>query len=167
MSSLDQKYIADLARRAILGESNAFAELYAATFQEQYRFSYLYLKDRYLAREALQETYIRALQNMDSLRDPKLFLPWLSFLSYQSVLNLRLERTTPYRFEDVTVRIGSRDYVIRQLLTLPFTEAEVLMMRYFDHMPIDRIANLLNLRKTAVIRYLKRGERRLSAILHD
>lgn len=167
MSSLDQKYIADLVRRAILGESNAFAELYAATFQEQYRFSYLYLKDRYLAREALQETYIRALQNMDSLRDPKLFLPWLSFLSYQSVLNLRLERTTPYRFEDVTVRIGSRDYVIRQLLTLPFTEAEVLMMRYFDHMPIDRIANLLNLRKTAVIRYLKRGERRLSAILHD
>lgn len=167
MSTLDQKYIAGLAGKAALGDSNAFAELYAATFQEQYRFSYLYLKDRFLAREALQETYIRALQGIDSLRDPKLFLPWLSFLSYQSVLSLRLERTTPYRLEDTTVRIGSREYIIRQLLTLPFTEAEVLMMRYFDHMPISRIAELLNLRKTAVVRCQKRGEHRLLAILHN
>jgi len=39
-------------------------------------------------------------------------------------------------------------------------------MRYFDHMPIRRIARLLYLRPTAVSRYLRRGEKRLRAILN-
>ena len=56
MNNLDQQYIAGLADLAVLGDSNAFAELYAATFQQQYRFSYDYLQDEYLARDALQET---------------------------------------------------------------------------------------------------------------
>ena len=59
MNNLDQQYIAGLADLAVLGDSNAFAELYAATFQQQYRFSYDYLQDEYLARDALQETYIQ------------------------------------------------------------------------------------------------------------
>ena len=36
MNNLDQQYIAGLADLAVLGDSNAFAELYAATFQQQY-----------------------------------------------------------------------------------------------------------------------------------
>ena len=39
-------------------------------------------------------------------------------------------------------------------------------MRYFDHMPIRLIARLLYLRPTAVSRYLRRGEKRLRAILN-
>ncbi len=166
MSKLDQKYLTGLTLRAASGESNAFAELYAATFQEQYRFCCAYLQDTYLAQEALQETYIQALKGIDSLQDPTLFLPFIGYLSYQSCLRIRLQRTTPVPMEEVRVSIGNQDYMLRQLLTLPFTEAEVLLMRYFDHMSIRRIAKLLGIRSTAVSHYRIRAEHRLQAILH-
>ena len=37
MSSLDYKYIAQLVLRAQAGDSDAFVELYAVTYQRQYR----------------------------------------------------------------------------------------------------------------------------------
>ena len=167
MNNLDQQYIAGLAERAATGDSNAFAELYAATFQQQYRFCYAYLQDKFLARAALQETYIQALRNLDSLQDPKLFLPWLNFLCYHCCLEYRLLKTGPTRSpEDLILLINGREYTLRQLRLLPFTEAQVLSMRYFDHMPLRRIARLLRLRTMAVPRYLTRGEKRLREILN-
>lgn len=45
METLDYKHIANLVSRAQSGDSNAFAELYAATYQRQYLYAYRYLKD--------------------------------------------------------------------------------------------------------------------------
>ena len=67
MSSLDYKYIAQLVLRAQAGDSDAFVELYAVTYQRQYHFAYRYLKDEYLAQDALQETYILALKNLSKV----------------------------------------------------------------------------------------------------
>ena len=74
MAELDYDYISTLVSRARTGDSDAFAELYAATYQKEYRFAYNYLKDEYLAQDALQETYILALKNLYTLRDSKLFI---------------------------------------------------------------------------------------------
>ena len=40
MSALDYNYVANLVVNAQLGDSNAFAELYAATYQREYHFAY-------------------------------------------------------------------------------------------------------------------------------
>ena len=45
MASLDYQYLAQLVKRAQMGDSDAFAELYVATYLRQYRFSYRYLRD--------------------------------------------------------------------------------------------------------------------------
>lgn len=44
MEALDYKYIAKLVSRAQIGDTDAFAELYAATYQRQYLYAYHYLK---------------------------------------------------------------------------------------------------------------------------
>ena len=54
MKPLDYKHIARLVSRAQEGDSDAFAELYAVTYQREYQFSLRYLKDEYLAQDALQ-----------------------------------------------------------------------------------------------------------------
>ena len=64
--------------RAQEGDSDSFAELYLATYQQQFRFSYRYLQDEFLAQDALQETYILALKNLTTLRDPNVFVSWLN-----------------------------------------------------------------------------------------
>lgn len=39
MDELDYDYLAKLVRRTQAGDSNAFAELYTATYKKQYRFT--------------------------------------------------------------------------------------------------------------------------------
>ena len=78
MASYDYQYLAHLVRRAQAGSSDAFAELYVATYQQQYAFSYRYLQDEFLAQDAIQETYILALKNITTLCDPLVFVSWLN-----------------------------------------------------------------------------------------
>lgn len=89
MSALDYNYIAELTSRAQTGDSDAFAELYAATYQRQYHFACSYLKDSYLAQDALQETYILALKNLSKLKDPSLVIAWLNQINFRVCYNLR------------------------------------------------------------------------------
>ena len=77
MADLDHQYIATLVDFSRRGDSDAFAELYMATCQEQYHFAYGYLKEEKTARDALRDTYIFALKNISALADVNLFLPWL------------------------------------------------------------------------------------------
>lgn len=93
MSVLDYQYIAKLVTRAMTGDSDAFAELYAATYQRLYHFAYHYLKDEYLAQDALQETYILVLKNMHSLKNPELFISWLNQICFRICFNM--QKKTP------------------------------------------------------------------------
>lgn len=61
---LDYDYLAKLVERTQMGDSDAFAELYTATYQKQYRFAYQYTKDSYLAQDILQDVYILVLKNI-------------------------------------------------------------------------------------------------------
>ena len=71
---LDYDYLAKLVERTQMGDSDAFAELYTATYQKQYRFAYQYTKDSYLAQDILQE---------------KLILILISVTSWQNTMVLR------------------------------------------------------------------------------
>ena len=65
---LDYDYLAKLVERTQMGDSDAFAELYTATYQKQYRFAYQYTKDSYLAQDILQDVYILVLKNIHTRR---------------------------------------------------------------------------------------------------
>ena len=71
---LDYDYLAKLVERTQMGDSDAFAELYTATYQKQYRFAYQYTKDSYLAQDILQDVYILVLKNIHTLKNPRLFV---------------------------------------------------------------------------------------------
>lgn len=62
MDELDYNYLAELVLKTQRGDSEAFAELYTATYQKQYRFAYRYAKDAYLAQDILQDVYILVLK---------------------------------------------------------------------------------------------------------
>ena len=184
VADLDYKYIGSLVELAIKGSSDAFAELYAATYQKQYQFSYCYLKDEFLAQDALQETYVTALKNLRSLNDPKLFVSWLNQINFrvcysmnskqkrynlemdefndEMIGNVRSESPTP---EEDVVRIDDGNYVLKQVLALPYTESQVIFLHYYKEMKLDEIAYLLELSKATVKRYLASGKKRLSKSL--
>ena len=184
MAALDYKYIAKLVEKAQLGDSDAFAELYAATYQRQYHFAYRYLKDEYLAQDALQETYILALKNLSKLKDPTLVIAWLNQINFRVCFNLHKkqqrynremneyetvitanDKVSSSNPESAVINIDSREYIMNQILKLPFTESQVIILKYYQNMKIDEIAKLMDISKSSVKRYLSSGKSRLEKIL--
>lgn len=200
MPALDYNYMADLVVRAQRGSSDAFAELYAATYQKQYHFAYSYLKDEYLAQDALQETYIIALKDLKKLKDPMLIVAWLNQINFRICFQLNRKQkrydsemvdygsqeantsavksnvsahpdsqsasasSTP---EDLVVRIDSKEYIMNQILKLPFTEAQVIILKFYRNLKYDEIAELMEISRSSVKRYLNNGKSHLAKVFQQ
>ena len=185
MATLDYKYVADLVIQAQADDSDAFAELYAATYQRQYHFAYRYLKDEYLAQDALQETYILALKNLSKLKDPNLVVAWLNQINFRVCYNMSkkqqryaMEMTdytnnsldkdiSPFENlpEDTIIKTDTSEHIMNQVLKLPFTEAQVIILKYYQNMKQDEIAELMDTSRSSVKRYLSSGLTRLANML--
>lgn len=184
MATLDYNYIASLVKRVQDGDSNAFAELYAATYQKEYRFARKYLKEDFLAQDALQETYILALKHIGSIKDPKLFVSWLNQINFrvcfkmhqkQQKYNTELseyENNAQMYHDNVerspeqqVIKVDQQEYIIRQVMSLPFSESQAILLRYYNNLRIDEIAKLLDCSRSSVKRYIKNGQDRLRNLL--
>lgn len=183
MAELDYNYIEELVENARAGDSDSFAELYAATYQKQYLFSYCYLKDEYLAQDALQETYILALKNLNALKDPKVFVSWLNQINFrvcfkmagkQAKYNAEMESYADEKFqskasvespENTAIRIDEKKYMLAQVLALPSSESQVVFLHYYKMMKLEEIAYMLEISKSTVKRYLASGKKRLATSL--
>lgn len=167
MVKLDLTYITHLVLDAMNGSSEAFAELYAATYQEQYRFAYQYLGDEYLAQDALQQTYLQALQGLRSLTEPDLFLAQLRHTGYKICFLMKQRQEHGSKnLEQMTFSICGEEYTVSRILTLPFTESQILLMKYGDRMTTGEIAQMMRLSRRAVRRYQARGQKRLQKIMN-
>lgn len=182
--ALDYQYLKSLVLSVQEGDSNAFAELYAATYRKQYRFAYSYLKDEFLAQDALQETYIHALKSIQTINDPQLFVSWLNqicfrvcFKIYQKQLKYH-DEMTPIETESIVdkspsgaspenqvVKTDEGEYILNQIMKLPFSEAQAITLRFYHEMKIEEVANIMEVSKSTVKRYLKNGQNHLKNIL--
>lgn len=186
MAELDYQYLSALVLRAQEGDSDAFAELYVATYPRQYRFSYRYLQDQFLAQDALQETYILALKNITTLRDPNVFVSWLNQINMRVCFDIyrkerrqgeELDRYEEQRLaelvdrgegdspETLAVRQDEQEYIIRKIMSLPFSESQVILLRYFRNMKLGDIADMLGISQSSVKRYLNSGREKLAKLL--
>lgn len=167
MAKLDYKYITRLVTQAQSGNSDAFAELYAATYQETYAFAYNYLEDEYLAQDALQQTYIQSLREIRTLPDPTLFLAQLQQITYKTCFSMhRKQNSISIDFETTLVSIDGNQYTIRRIFNLPFTESQIVLMKYCDHMTNREIAGMMRISRSSVRRYLSLGRKRLHQIMN-
>ena len=167
MAKLDYKYISRLVIQAQNGHSDAFAELYAATYQEQYAFAYQYLGDEYLAQDALQQTYIQSLKEIRALPDPALFLAQLHQIGYKTCFLIQRKQNNFFEnFEASLVSIDGNQYSIRRILNLPFSESQIILMKYCDHMTNREIARMMHISHSSVRRYLNLGRKRLHQIMN-
>ncbi len=176
MADLDHKYISELVLRAQEGDSDSFAELYVTTYQHQYRFSYRYLQDEYLAQDALQETYILALKNLTTLRDPQVFVSWLNQINLRVCFRIhrREKRQDPQQLryelmhqqdthdpEDRAVKQDYEDRLVREILKLPFSESQAVILRYFRNMKLEEVADMMGISLSSVKRYLESAKLKL------
>ena len=169
--------------RAQEGDSDSFAELYLATYQQQFRFSYRYLQDEFLAQDALQETYILALKNLTTLRDPNVFVSWLNQINMRVCFAIyrreKRQELQMERFELLnvlnqenrgdldspevrTLKQDEQERLVKQIMQLPFSESQVIILRYFRGMKLEEVAELMQISLSSVKRYLESCRKKLA-----
>jgi RNA polymerase sigma-70 factor, ECF subfamily len=97
-----------LVERAAKGDHDAFAALARAVLPRLSGVAQLILRDRELARDATQDTLIRAWRDLPGLRDPDRFDAWLHRLAVRTSLNLiRHRRRRPIEVEITPLDVPS------------------------------------------------------------
>ena len=179
---LDYDYLAKLVRETQKGDSDAFAELYTATYQSQYRFAYQYVKDPYLAQDILQDVYILVLRNISTLKNPRLFVSWLHQINFricfdtsqkkrrheEELMNAaandeRLASATDTSMDPVThiLKKDTQEQVKDAILSLPAHFAQPIIMRYYNNMGLDDIADAMDCSRSTVKRRLQKAQKLL------
>ncbi len=185
MKEPDHLYIAGLVLRAQQNDNDAFAEIYALTYNKVYNYCRHYLRNDFSAQDAMQEVYISALRNIQKINDPTLFIAWLNRISFNVCYDMTRKNNSQDDISNPEIMdILHDDYLdsnpealaqkkdevrlIRQAVeALPFNQQEVITMRYFNNMKINEIADALGISKSSVKRYIAVGLDELRIILKE
>ena len=184
MKELNTGYIAGLVLRARQDDSDAFAELYAMTYNKVYNYARHYLRDDFLAQDAMQEVYILALKNLSKLNGPTLFIAWLNRISFHVCFDMSkklksgdTESTDPELLEIVEdshqdvnpeacyQKKDEYKRLMEALDKLPFQEKQVITMRFFNNMKLEEIAAACEISRSSVKRYLASGQETLRKLM--
>ena len=154
MEILDQAYLNDLVIRSGRGDSNAFAELFAAVWEGQYIYLYAMFGEREKAEEALCSVFAQALRRLPSLPKAGLFLSWISRMSYLYCRE---------RQEDIpdAGTAEQSSFSLTQILNLPLTESQILLMTCEQGLTDEETGRILNISGILLRRYRKDGLRHL------
>ena len=125
----------DLARRVVAGEDEAFAQFYDETVRGVHDFIARMVRNRAVAEDLTQTTYIRAFEKRGSVRDPQRLRAWL----YQIARNVSLNHVSRERamddIDDVPLADGERgpeaQAVGRELADLVWAAAAALEPRQY------------------------------------
>lgn len=183
MADFNHSYIGQLVLRAQNSNSDAFAELYAMTYQHTYNYAVHYLRDGNIAQDAVQETYILALRNINGIKEPSLFVAWLNQICFRVCYDMSRKNKQEYgeinpelielvhdeylghNPEDQVEQTDEIDRLQKAVSTLPFNEQQVIVMRYYNDMKLEEIASALNISRSSVKRYLISARERLGDML--
>ena len=150
---MDQR---ELVGRAKRGDHDAFAELVDPALARLDAAARLILRDPELARDAVQESLIRAWRDLPGLRDPERFDAWLRRLTVNACLDLvRRRRRRPIEVEltpidaparsDLSGALADRELVDLALRRLDPGHRAVVAMYYLLGMPLNDVAASLGI----------------------
>ncbi len=150
---MDQRELIDRASR---GDHSAFAVLVGTSVGHLTAVARLIVRDHELARDAVQDAYIRAWRDLPGLRDPDRFDAWLHRLTVNACLDaVRRRRRRPIEIEihpltipsaaDQFGQIANRDQLERGFVRLPPDQRAVLVLHYYVGLSVPSIADTLGI----------------------
>ena len=150
---MDQRVLVERARQ---GDHDAFAQLVDPALARLDAAARLILRDPELARDAVQETLIRAWRDLPGLRDPDRFDAWLHRLTVNACLDLaRRRRRRPIEVEltpidapahaDHAGALADRELVDAALRRLDPGHRAVVALHYLLGMPLPDVAASLGI----------------------
>ena len=145
---MEQRGLVEGARE---GDHEAFTAVAGAALARLDAAARLILRDRELARDAVQDALVRAWRDLPGLRDPDRFDAWLHRLTVHACLDIARKRRrrvqevelTPLvspTVGDSTAQIAEREVLDEALRRLDPEWRAVIVLHYFLGMPLSDVA---------------------------
>lgn len=144
-----------LAIRCVLGERDAFDELIARWHEPVWRYLRCLANSDDATSDLSQDTWLRVMRAIATLRDPASFRPWLFGIARRAAMD-RMRRQYQWTVDDSAVleELPAADVEEAALesdlallesgvASLPLPEREALALFYLRELRIDEIAGLL------------------------
>lgn len=165
----------DLIQAAVRGDHRAFIELLMLHKSYLYRTAFVYVKDDHKAQEILQECSYNAFLNISKLRNPAYFKTWItrilinaSLVSIKQTNNLvHLEDDSVLVSEGDTLSLEEKLDLYNAIDLLREKYKTVILLKYFNDLPIEDIAKIMDIPQNTVKTYLKRAKESLARILKE
>lgn len=174
----------NLIQEVINGNEEAFNQLYNTYHRLVYFIAFELCHNDADAKDILQETFIQIKQSISSLQDPANFKAWMNRIVINKCKNLfRSKRNVDMEEKDVWYQnhvIEDRFYmlpenmlhmetdkiIVHELMKqLSNVQREVLIMRYFEHMSMQEMAEVLEVPIGTVKTRLLYGKNRLKELI--
>ena len=134
----------------------------------------VYLQDRSLAEDAVQETFLKAYQGLSAFRGDCSEKTWLMSIAINTCKNMR--RNAWFRFVERQVSLehlpapapnaGEGSVAVTQeVMLLPHRQREAVLLYYYQGLKEKEIAQALNISCAAVSKRLKKARARLHIAL--
>ena len=165
----------ELVERAQRGDAQAFEALVSESGDRLYAIAYRILRDLDRAEDALQEALIRIWDDLPKLREPERFDAW----SYRLVVHAsyrvaKRERRWSAKVREIPDALGhpddvsdivDRDEIERTFRSLTPEHRAMLVLRYYIGLPVNEIADVLDIPVGTAGSRLHYAERSLRAAL--
>jgi RNA polymerase sigma-70 factor (ECF subfamily) len=170
----------DLVLRAQRGDQLAFEKLYERYNDRISRYLIRMIGDDGIGCELTQETFLKAWENLLSLRDPARFANWLyriaTNMAYNYQNHARLIRTIPweeYTERSESLSISGPERLIEETELMKLVLARVsptyrpcFILYVIEKLPQRQIAELLGIKLTSVGKYVSRGKEEFRQIYY-
>ena len=140
------------------------------------RLCFIYLHDKALAEDAVQETFLKAHKSLSSFRGDSSAKTWLTRIAMNTCRDMRRagwfrlmdRRVTPEELPLVPVHPlddSDADALARVIIKLPVKQKEVILLYYYHDMTMREIADTLGINVSSVSGRLKHAHTKLRYLL--
>lgn len=135
---------------------------------------YVYLHDQELAKDAVQETFLRAYRGLAAFRSESSPKTWLIQIAINTCKSMRRSawfrhhdrRITPEDLPQTAVMMEKSDLnILCDIMLLPSGLKEVIMLYYWQNMSTAEIAQSLGVAQSTVSRRLRKAREKLHQML--
>ena len=144
-------------------------------YQEQVmRMCFLYLCDKTMAEDAMQETFLKVYRAMDTFRGEASEKTWIMRIAIRTCYDMNHSgwfrvfnrSVTPDMVPEAAVPFEeSDDELMNAVIRLPIRLREVILLYYYQHMNVNETAEALGISQSSVSGRLKRGREKLKDAL--
>ncbi|BEU02848.1 RNA polymerase sigma factor [Agarivorans sp. OAG1] len=166
---------------SVMSDMEAKQKRYEALVQaynkDVYRYAYWLVKDKHIAEDIVQETFLRAWRSLDSLKDEKAAKAWLiTILRRENARRFERKQFNLVDIEDHSVADVNatsteqqieNEWLRRQIDKLAPEYKEPLLLQVIGGFSGDEIADMLELNKNTVMTRLFRARNQLKEALDN